>query len=143
MLQQLFKGCILHALVGSYCIRLVGGGDEQEPAVQPGLVLRALDDVDGERCRDDFGDDAVPVAALGCQGPGTGVGPVAERLNGFEDPVLVSSAMLAFSRLLSTKDTAVRDTPAALATSAMVTPRLPGPPAAGWAAGVAGPEGTS
>ena len=55
----------------------------------------------------------------------------------------VSSAMLAFSRLLSTKDTAVRDTPAALATSAMVTPRLPGPPAAGWAAGVAGPEGTS
>lgn len=39
---------------------------------------------------------------------------------------LVSSEMLAFSRLLRTKDTAVRDTPAALATSAMVTPRCAG-----------------
>ena len=35
----------------------------------------------------------------------------------------VSSEMLAFSRLLSTNETAVRDTPACLATSFMVTPR--------------------
>ena len=81
LFQQLLNGSILHALGGAGRNTLVRGGDKEESAVNPSLVLSAFDDVHSEGCGYDLGDNSVPVAALGCQRPRPGVRTVAQRLN--------------------------------------------------------------